>query len=190
MSACWPIPGRAVYECEYVHRHAHYNYEEASFPFLFPAHSILQSTIPLHFPVQWLETTNTCNEHIRHYSALVKNDLTVPIKVFIASPCRPCKSICIRILRVGTSGGRNWLDHLTVFWSYRILWNPYNTTRPQSAMPSSVWIVWCPDPTLSPPPFMGWKGSCNYWAISWLCWVNSLDFGQSNEIVPGHPRCT
>ena len=25
------------------------------------------------------------------------------------------------------------------------------------------------------------------WAISWLCWVNSLDFGQANEIVPRHP---
>ena len=24
-------------------------------------------------------------------------------------------------------------------------------------------------------------------AISWLCWVNSLDFGQANEMVPHHP---
>ena len=23
--------------------------------------------------------------------------------------------------------------------------------------------------------------------FSWLCWVNSLDFGQANEIVPRHP---
>jgi len=40
----------------------------------------------------------------------------------------------------------------------------------------------CPDPALSRG-----KRSGDYWAISWLCWVNSLDFGQDNEIVPCHP---
>ena len=28
----------------------------------------------------------------------------------------------------------------------------------------------------------------NYWAISWLCWVNSLDFGQAYEIVLRRPN--
>ena len=31
------------------------------------------------------------------------------------------------------------------------------------------------------------KGSGDNSAISWLFWVNSLDFGQANEIVPQHP---
>ena len=51
------------------------------------------------------------------------------------------------------------------------------------ASASCLGVVSCPDPTLS------WgKGSGDYWVISWLCWVNSLDFGQASGIVPCHPR--
>ena len=41
---------------------------------------------------------------------------------------------------------------------------------------------------LMPRPHFSWgKGSGDYWAISWLCWINSIDFGQANEIVPHIP---
>ena len=41
---------------------------------------------------------------------------------------------------------------------------------------TSMQLVLCPDPTLS------WgKGSGDYWVVPWLCWVNSLDFGQANK---------
>ena len=66
------------------------------------------------------------------------------------------------------------------------LWNTYNFAAARSTSIDTVLsfksIVSCPDPTLS------WgKGSGDYGTVSWLCWVNSLDFGQSNEIVPRHP---
>jgi len=50
------------------------------------------------------------------------------------------------------------------------------------SLPSSdLPLVSCPDPALSRG-----KGSGDYWASSWLCRVNSLGFGQTNEIVPCH----
>ena len=39
--------------------------------------------------------------------------------------------------------------------------------------------------SLMPRPHLSWgKGSGDYWVISWLCWINSLDFWQANETGP------
>jgi len=63
---------------------------------------------------------------------------------------------------------------IMTFWTY---WTS-STSEPLLV----EYIVSCPDPAL----WRG-KGSGDYWAISWVCWVNnSLDFGQSNEILSKH----
>jgi len=67
-------------------------------------------------------------------------------------------------------------------WSIYASWSKFWTEVAHTLSPYAlVTLCCCPDPTLS------WgKGSGDYWAISWLCWVSSLVFGQANEIVPCH----
>ena len=94
-----------------------------------------------------------------------------------------CCKLISKLCHTSVCPSNGWRENLIVHhWTFVVL-------RVSSASISSLYalqlyhgLVSFPGPTLSRG-----KGSGDYWAISWLCWVNSLDFGQSNEIVPRHP---